>query len=81
MKHEVEKLKPLFLNFSNEQHNGHCSKIRILIVDDQKSVREQLQFILDSRYGRRWLDSHKAVRVFATRYFANRSENAWNGWC
>lgn len=48
MKHKVEKPQPLFLKFSSEQHNGHRRKIRILIVDDQKSVREQLQFLLDS---------------------------------
>ena len=48
MKHEAEKLKPLFLKFSGEQHNGHRPKISILIVDDQKTVREQLQFLLDS---------------------------------
>ena len=48
MKHEVKKLKPLFLKFSNEQHNGHRPKISILIVDDQKTVREQLQSLLDS---------------------------------
>lgn len=48
MKHKVEKSKPLFLKFSNEQHNGHRPKIRILIVDDQKSVREQLQSLLGS---------------------------------
>jgi HlyD family secretion protein len=48
MKHELEELKPLCLKSSNEQHNGHRPKIRILIVDDQKTVREQLQFFLDS---------------------------------
>ena len=48
MKHKVEELKPLFLKLSNEQHNGHPPKIRILIVDDQKTVREQLQSLLDS---------------------------------
>ena len=48
MKHEVEQLKPLLLKFSSEQHNGHRPKIRILIVDDQKTVREQLQLLLDS---------------------------------
>jgi HlyD family secretion protein len=48
MKHKVEELNPLFLKCSNEQHNGHRPKIRILIVDDQKTVREQLQLLLDS---------------------------------
>ena len=48
MKHETEQLKPLFLKFSNEQDNGHRPIIRILIVDDQKTVREQLQLLLDS---------------------------------
>jgi len=47
MNHKTRQFDPLFLPVSKEQENDHWPQINILIVDDQKSVREQLQSFID----------------------------------